>query len=331
MAYSSSLHLPLPKTSIALDDMELAPPPAEPVGAAAATAVVPLQLRATCWGTRGSIPSPGPATAGFGGNTPCLEVVASGGRRLIFDAGTGIRPLGRSMMDAAAPIRADLFLTHFHWDHIQGIPFFAPLYDPATELGIHGAKQGDVDIRTLFAGQMGPIYFPIPYDALAARLHFRHLDETPWHADDMEVASLRVRHPGNTHGYRIRCGGAAVAYIPDNELIGAKYDVDDGGFRSRLVDFLAGVDVLIHDAMFTDAEYPNRTGWGHSTFTQAVALAEEAGVRRLYFFHHAPERTDAELLRIVSELRDDVERRGSTLELAIAAEGEELLVQERKS
>jgi phosphoribosyl 1,2-cyclic phosphodiesterase len=284
-------------------------------------------LRATCWGTRGSIPSPGPATARFGGNTSCLEIRTDSDRCHIFDAGTGIRVLGNRLVQEDGPTNVELFVTHFHWDHIQGIPFFAPLHAEGSFIRIHAARQGDLDIETLLKGQMGPVYFPVPYEALAADLSFEHLTGMPWADAGTEVAAYRVRHAAHTYGYRIRAGSAAVAYIPDNELVGSSYPVDGPDWYDGLVAFLSGVDVLFHDAMFTDEEYPAVEGWGHSTFNQAVKLAEDAGAKRLYFFHHAPERTDAELLRILDTMRADVERRGSGLELGVAAEGEELLVQ----
>lgn len=283
-------------------------------------------LRATCWGTRGSIPSPGPATARFGGNTSCLEIRTDNDRCHIFDAGTGLRILGNRLSEESGATHVDMFVTHFHWDHIQGIPFFAPLHMEDTVIRIHAAKQGNLDIETLLRGQMGPVYFPVPYEALAATLEFQHLSGPPWRDNGTEVASYRVRHAADTYGYRITAGAASVAYIPDNELEGASYPVDSPDWYPGLVNFLEGVDVLFHDAMFTDEEYPRVEGWGHSTFNQAVKLAEDAGVKRLYFFHHAPERTDADLLRILDECRADVERRGSGLELGVAAEGEELLV-----
>ena len=285
-------------------------------------------VSATCWGTRGSIPSPGHATAHFGGNTSCL-LVQAGGRRFIFDAGTGIRGLGQRMLEEGERTEADLFLTHFHWDHIQGIPFFAPLYNPETDIRIHGAPQGDRDVESIFRAQLKPIYFPIPFEALEANMQFRHIDAGPWESDDVTVSAMRMRHPANTYGYRIDTKGMSIAYMPDNELIGARYPVEDDWY-DRLVEFVGDADLLFHDAMFTDAEYPAREGWGHSTFTQAVELAQRAGVRSLRFFHHAPDRSDAELLDILTDLSDRLVASGDRLELGVAAEGEELPVQEQR-
>ena len=269
------------------------------------------------------------ATAGYGGNTSCIEVVAQG-RRFIFDAGSGIRLLGEDLVANREPVRAELFLTHFHWDHIQGLPFFGPLYSPETRLRVHGARQGDIDIRTLIAGQMGPIYFPVPFETIEAHMEFEHLNGDPWHEPGVEVNAIRVRHPANTYGYKISSSGSSLAFIPDSELHGGHYPLDAKKTYDELVRFLNDVDVLYHDAMFSDAEYPRREGWGHSTFTQAVKLAEDAGVHRLYLFHHAPERTDADLSRILEELRNDIARRGSRLEVGVAAEGEDILLEERK-
>jgi len=278
-----------------------------------------------CWGTRGSIPSPGPSTAGFGGNTPCLEVTA-GGRTVIFDAGTGIRLLGEKLQEREGSVRATIFLTHFHWDHIQGFPFFGPLYDPGADLEIFGPEQGDLDIRTLFAGQMGPIYFPIPFEAVGARVDFRPMNEEEWAEDGVGVRSLRVRHPSFTVGYRLDAPGGTFCYVPDNELGGGEYPLT-AGWKERFLAFLEGADVLFHDAMLTEEEYPSRTGWGHSTFGQAVDLAGEAGVDRLYFFHHAPERSDVELDEIVERFREDVDRRGLDLEVGAAFEGEDIRIE----
>lgn len=268
------------------------------------------------------MPSPGPATTEFGGNTSCLEVLTAEGARYIFDAGSGIRALG----DGIGVLEADLFLSHFHWDHIQGLPFFRPLYNPESRLRIHGAKQGELDIQTLIAAQMGPVYFPIPFDAVSADLRFHHLNAEPWHASDVCVRSIQVRHPGFTCGFRIESQSGSAAFIPDNEIAGGIHPLDQKRTYAALIEFLDSVDLLVHDAMFTDAEYARYEGWGHSTFSQAIQLAHDAGAKKLLLFHHAPERTDAELTRILEELRNDLARRGSRLEIDLATEGAQLLV-----
>jgi phosphoribosyl 1,2-cyclic phosphodiesterase len=283
-----------------------------------ASAPEPPALRVTCWGTRGSIPAPGPATVRYGGNTSCVEVRA-GGRRIILDAGTGIRALSRSAADDG-PLDADLFVSHYHWDHIQGFPFLAQLYEADTRIRVHGPRQGEVPIDRAFAGQMSPLYFPIPMDALSASVEFATANGTPWAAGGVAVEAFRVHHPGVTYGYRVTAGGARLVYVPDDELS----DAPDPAWYRELVSFCAGADLLLHDAMYTDAEYQRFRGWGHSSIPQAVRLAEDAGVRRLHLFHHAPDRTDAELERIAAELRDGLAARGSALTLGIAAEGEEI-------
>jgi ribonuclease BN (tRNA processing enzyme) len=171
-------------------------------------------------------------------------------------------------------------------------------------------------------GQMSPLYFPVPLEAIAASVEFATADGSPWHGDAVCVDAYRVDHPGVTYGYRVTAAGATAVYIPDNELS----DAPDPAWYAGLVEFVRGADLLLHDAMLTDAEYELRRGWGHSTFTQAVRLAEEAGVRRLRLFHHAPDRSDAELEAIAAELRGGLVRRGSALELEVAAELEEIVI-----
>ena len=278
-------------------------------------------LRVTCWGTRGSIPAPGPATVRFGGNTSCVEVRAAG-CRLIFDAGTGIRALSGSVADEGRPLDAHLFVSHYHWDHIQGFPFLAQLYDPKTKLRVHGPMQGDVPVDEALEGQMSPLYFPVPLQAIAASVEFATADGSPWCGDGVCVDAFRVNHPGVTYGYRVSAGGATAVYIPDNEL----GDAPDPAWSRGLVEFVGGADLLLHDAMLSDDEYVLRRGWGHSTFAQAVRLAEEAGVRRLGLFHHAPDRSDAELEAIAAGLRRGLAERGTALEVEVAAERAEVAI-----
>lgn len=250
-----------------------------------------------------------------------------GSELIIFDAGTGVRLLGDKLLDADGPVEATLFLTHFHWDHIQGFPFFAPLYDPAASLRVLGPRQEGLDIQTLFARQMGQVHFPVPLEALAADLTFEHLSEDAWEAPGVRVRSMRVRHPSHTVGYRLEAGGRSICYVPDNEVAGATYP-DDPGWRERFVSFLEDADYLFHDAMYTSEEYERRTGWGHSTYHQTLDLAAEAGVRHLFFFHHAPERSDEELNPILDRFRSRVSQRGLSLEVNAAFEGKEVRIEE---
>ena len=272
----------------------------------------PSGLTATCWGTRGSIPTPGAGTLRYGGNTSCLEVRADG-RRYVFDAGTGIRALGRA---ADGPAEAELFLTHFHWDHVQGFPFWGALYDAGSRVRVHGPPQDGAGAASLVTGLMAPSYFPVQVEALAARVEFADVDDRPWTDGTAQVTAARVCHPGFTCGYRLDGGGASLAYVPDNELGRA-----DAALRRRIVDLVAGVDLLIHDAMCRDDEYSRYRGWGHSSVGDAVRLAEDAGVRRLLLFHHSPERSDDEVDDIVGALRERLAERGSALRVDAAAEG----------
>ena len=274
------------------------------------------------WGTRGSIPSPGSATARYGGNTSCMELRLPDGHRIIFDAGSGLRPLGNSLMSTPG-VTETIFLTHFHWDHIQGFPFFAPLYRRSSHLRIIGPSQHGIDIRSLFAGQMGPVYFPVPFQAIAADLDFHHLNDGVWKGPGYRVQSLRVRHPSYTVGYRVEVGSHVITYVPDNELVAGAYEVADD-WAEQFREFVRGSDVLIHDAMFTAEEYQNRIGWGHSTFDQVVELALSTDVRRLFFFHHSPERSDEELEAILDEKREFASAQGSSLVIDAADEGHEI-------
>jgi phosphoribosyl 1,2-cyclic phosphodiesterase len=279
------------------------------------------------WGTRGSIPSPGSNTARYGGNTSCMELRLPEGSRIIFDAGSGLRPLGNSLVTPPSGLSETIFLTHFHWDHIQGFPFFSPLYRRTSHLRIIGPSQHGIDIRSLFAGQMGPVYFPVPFQAIAADLDFHHLNEGVWKGNGYRVQSLRVRHPSYTVGYRVEVGEHVITYVPDNELVAGAYEVPDD-WADQFREFVRGSDVLIHDAMFTAEEYQNRIGWGHSTFDQVVELALSTDVRRLFFFHHSPERSDQELEMILDEMRKRASAEGGSLLIEAAEEGHEISLHE---
>lgn len=285
------------------------------------------QVVVRCWGTRGSIPTPGPHTVRHGGNTTCFEVQHEG-TRLIFDAGSGIRPLGRHIVEKG-PNTIHIFLTHFHWDHIQGFPFFAPLYDAEDSIKVVGPRQKDIDVQNLFAGQMGPIYFPVPYSVVAATMSFEHLNDGAYEVEGFHLEVMRVKHPSFVIGYRITVGGRVICFIPDNELAAPAHEVGPD-FDERLKTFVSEADLLIHDSMYTEEEYPNRIGWGHSTFTQSLRLAEDGGAKRLLFFHHDPMRGDDDLDEIVGRMRDDAGARGSSVEMEAATEGMEYTLESSK-
>jgi phosphoribosyl 1,2-cyclic phosphodiesterase len=275
-----------------------------------------------CWGVRGSIPTPGESTLRYGGNTACVEVVC-GRDRVILDGGTGIRLLGRRLLEQNQAGRAHVVLSHFHWDHIQGLPFFRLLFESDTSLVVSGPRQGEDGVARLLAGQMDPNYFPVPLYSLAAATDFEDLGDGELEEGSIRIDGMRVRHPSVTMAIRLRVGGLTICYAPDNELDGPTHGVDDPDWKARMLDFVRGADLLIHDAMYTDREYEHCRGWGHSTFRQALNLAGEAECRRLLLFHHDPDRSDDELDRIVDQFRDESERRGLGLELDAAAEGRE--------
>src|SRR6185503_15210004 len=207
---------------------------------------------------------------------------------------------------AAKGLELDLLLSHTHWDHIQGLPFFAPFFDRRHHVRVWGAKQGDVDLEVILRQQMNPVVFPVPLDDLPAELSVRHVAPGEFDIDGFVVQAFRLRHPGNTLAFRLtpKGGGASMAYVTDNELgTGGHYDVGPK-WRREFVSFLTGVDLLIHDGMYTPEELERHRGWGHSSNVEAVELALEAEVRRLVLFHHRPEHDDTALdalLRVARE------------------------------
>ena len=291
-----------------------------------------MSLRVQFWGTRGSIPSPGPLTVRYGGNTPCVEVRTADGWLIILDAGTGIRELGRSLIERAngAPIRGDIFLTHAHWDHIQGIPFFAPIFQRGNHFKIWGSKTLETNIDKVVRDQMSPVVFPVTFEELDATIDFHTLsDGERSEGNGYEVTAFDVRHPGGALGYRFSPAGTkkgSLIYVSDNELGTTDKYGPSGEWRGRLVEFARGAKVLIHDTTYTTEEYDHHRGWGHSTYRDGVELALEAGVGTLVLFHHEPRRTDDEVDRRAEECRALVAERGGALKVVAAAEGLTMVV-----
>jgi phosphoribosyl 1,2-cyclic phosphodiesterase len=296
-----------------------------------------MTLRLRFWGTRGSIPTPGPRTVRYGGNTPCVEVRTDTDGLIILDAGTGMRELGHSLVARAAngkPIAADVFLTHAHWDHIQGIPFFAPIFQRGNHFTIWGSKTLETSIDRVVRDLMSPVVFPVNFDELEAQIDFCEIGDGEARTAlgaGFDVRAFAVQHPGGALGYRFSSGpasgsGGSFVYISDNELgAGATYGTRPG-WRADLTEFVRGATVLIHDATYTMSEYERHRGWGHSTYRDALELALDAGVEELVFFHHRPERSDDEVDECVAECRALVAAGGSSLRVTAAAEGMSLSV-----
>jgi phosphoribosyl 1,2-cyclic phosphodiesterase len=282
-------------------------------------------VEVTFWGVRGSIPTPGPMTTRYGGNTPCVSVADGDGRLVILDAGSGIRNLGDHIMRQRrmGALEVDLLLSHTHWDHIQGFPFFKPLSDARTIVRIHGARQEESRLGAILERQMDPSVFPVPLTALAARIEVHEIGPGAFDLPGFRAEAIRLRHPGTTLGFILEpaAGGRRFAYLTDNELgEKAPYELP-ATWRADLIQRLRGVDTLIHDAMYAEDFVESRSGWGHSTPLQSVALARSAGVRRLILFHHEPENDDAAVDALLARARQDAEAHG-TLVVDAAIEGD---------
>ncbi len=257
-------------------------------------------MEVICWGTRGSLPAAGPETQYYGGNTSCVEVRAEG-YTLVLDAGSGIRRLGMSLRGKAS--RIDMLLTHLHMDHIQGMGFFQPLFEPNKEVHIYGPASSISSLQSRLNRYLSPPLFPVPLRDLPSRLFFHEVPCEPFELGPFMVSCAFVTHPGPTVGYRIAYGDKVLTYLPDHEpaLVNGKLSLP-GAWTSGY-GLAYGVDLLIHDAQYTDEEYQRRVGWGHSTFAQAIEFARLAEARRLLLFHHDPAHTDDDLRNILEAQR----------------------------
>ena len=256
-------------------------------------------MRIRLWGTRGSLPSPGPHTLRYGGNTPCVEVRDDDGALLVLDAGTGIRGLGTSVEPGIT--RVDILLTHLHIDHILGLGFFGPLERPDLEVHIWGPASTPLDLEARLVKYLSPPLFPVRLHDLPGRLTFHDVSVGRFAIAGFEITAALVCHPGPTVGYRIANRAGVMAYIPDHEpALGARRFPEEADWTSGF-DLASCADLLIHDAQYTDAEYPQHVGWGHSALSHAIAFAGAAGIKRLIAFHHDPARSDEALDRLIAE------------------------------
>jgi phosphoribosyl 1,2-cyclic phosphodiesterase len=279
----------------------------------------------TFWGTRGSIPTPGPKTVRYGGNTSCVSIRPVEGSLIILDAGTGIRSLGKEILTEYEDNHAVLFLSHSHWDHIQGFPLFIPVYREGFKMDILGSPVRATRLEEIFTRQQDCEVFPVPLSAMKARLTMGSYSDDWVSYGSAQMRAFELQHPGGACGFRFEEGGRSIVYMTDNEL------PESGEEWERYVEHCRNADLLIHDAQYIDEELPSHRGWGHSSILQATRLALEAGVKQLALFHHDPDRSDQALDRLVDSCRAYVYRQGKSLHLFAAAEGHSLEIGSSKS
>jgi phosphoribosyl 1,2-cyclic phosphodiesterase len=303
-------------------------------------AIVPFKpARLKFWGVRGSIPVPGPTTLHYGGNTTCVEIRADG-EIFVMDAGTGIRSLGTSLEAEFGndPIKISLLITHMHWDHIQGFPFFLPSYNDKNHVRIYGYDGADAGLRDILVGQMAAPFFPVKLNDLPGKVIIKKLDKYDFTVGKVRVRAHPVNHPGVCVGYRLDTSSGSIAFIPDNEpyesfklhstkhhlLSPEQIRIRAAEARGHLLEFLQGCEVLILDTQYTDEEYQAHIGWGHGSLSTAVKLALDAGVPRLFLFHHDPSHNDAKISEMAEAARELVKQSGKTLHVEAACEGSEI-------
>jgi CheY-like chemotaxis protein/phosphoribosyl 1,2-cyclic phosphodiesterase len=293
------------------------------------------------WGTRGSLATPGPTSLRYGGNTSCVELRTRAGTLIIFDCGTGARNLGLDLLQSGGEeIQGSILVGHTHWDHIQGFPFFAPIFRPSNRFTIYAPTGGEKHLSDVLAGQMEYTYFPVSLDQLNAQIGFRNLGEDSFAIGEVSVRTQYLNHTALTLGYRLSVGGVDVVYATDHEphspvlwhtdpQSGERNVLHQGDRRH--IEFLAGADLVIHDAQYTAEEYArDKVGWGHSPMEYVVDVAAEAGVRRLALFHHDPGRHDDELDQLVARYQRRAEQTGADLAVFGATEGREVHLRERQ-
>ncbi|MEN3038452.1 MAG: MBL fold metallo-hydrolase [Candidatus Kryptonium sp.] len=298
-------------------------------------------MKLKIWGCRGSIPTPGKDTVRYGGNTPCVELKLNDNNLIILDSGTGIKNLGNYLIRKGESIKAYIMITHPHWDHIQGFPFFKPLFISGNEFTIVGSGARTKTLEQIVADQMDRVYFPVRLSELKATIKFLQVGEEEFKIYDATVQTIYVNHPGFTLGYRITYDNKTIVYISDNEPFDReitpylfnwekevieRFDKISGDPNKRIFEFVKGADLLIHDTTYTPEEYVEKVGWGHSHYLFTLRVAHEGNVKRLLLFHHDHTHTDNMIDEIYEHCKNEVKKKKYKFDLLVASEGMEIKI-----
>jgi len=301
-------------------------------------------LEIVFWGVRGSIPISNSNISRYGGSTSCVEVIADNGTHIVFDGGSGIHPLGNKYMKEGLPEDLTIFITHAHWDHIQGLPFFAPAFVPGNKIRFFGCNQGTTSFKDVLKHQMETPYFPVKLSSWLADISIESIGETVVDINSIKIKSSYAEHPGMTLGYRLDYKGKSVVYLPDNEpfakfdmeSVFVEHDQDDEDMdmekvfledhKARFFSFIQNADVLIHDAQYTPEEYKSKVGWGHSNFELTVRVALYGKVKHLVLFHHDVSRSDKDIDKIVETSTKIVSEHGGIMKVTAASQSDPHLI-----
>ena len=278
-------------------------------------------MKIKIWGCRGSIPTPGPLTLRYGGNTTCLEVRPKAGGVIILDAGSGIRPLGQKLVKEKRTTELSMLITHSHWDHIYGFPFFEPAYSPEYKINVYGGPNAQASLKKYLSKQMTAPFFPVEFNVLKASFNFVKDSKDTFSIAGITITPIPLSHPNGGYGFKFEENGKSFVFLTDNE---PSYPHNGGLEKTKYIKFFKKADLLLHDTQYTDEEYENTRGWGHSTFSETTGMAIEAGVKRFGLFHHDPDRSDDDLDRQLEKCQKQIEKSGVQIDCFAAYEGLEL-------